>query len=81
MSLKTLSVRIPDVMHSYIKHRTALTGKSMQETLAEIIYFYQINDQDYLDALHQSVDAAYFYTEKKAANPYELYKQGAGNDA
>lgn len=81
MSLKTLSVRIPDVMHSYLKHRTALTGKSMQETLAEIIYFYQINDQSYLDALHQSVDAAYYYVERKAQNPYEGYKKGGDNDA
>lgn len=80
MSLKVLSVRIPNVMHTYIKHRAALTNKSVQETLAEMIYFYQINDKNYLDALHESVDTAYYYVEQNAQNPYTAHK-GGRNDA
>lgn len=47
-SKSTLSVRIPENMHKYIKYKAIQTGKQQQEVVAEIIGYYQKNDAEYM---------------------------------
>ena len=55
MTLKLISVRIPESMHTYIKVKAASEGKTFQEVTNEALSFFQKNDTSYQQQLHQSV--------------------------
>ena len=55
MTLKLISVRIPESMHTYIKVKAAAEGKTFQEVTNEALSFFQNNDTSYQQQLHQSV--------------------------
>ena len=55
MTLKLISVRIPESMHTYIKVKAAAEGKTVQEVTNEALSFFQKNDTSYQQQLHQSV--------------------------
>ncbi|VWX29584.1 hypothetical protein ENHY17A_110097 [Moraxellaceae bacterium 17A] len=55
MTLKLISVRIPESMHTYIKVKAAEEGKTFQEVTNEALSFFQKNDISYQQQLHQSV--------------------------
>ena len=55
MTLKLISVRIPESMHTYIKVKAATEGKTFQEVANEALSFFQKNDISYQQQLHQSV--------------------------
>ena len=44
MTLKLISVRIPESMHTYIKVKAAAEGKTFQEVTNEALSFFQKND-------------------------------------
>ena len=55
MTLKLISVRIPESMHTYIKAKAAAEGKTFQEIANEALSFFQKNDISYQQQLHRSV--------------------------
>lgn len=55
MTVKLISVRIPESMHTYIKVKAAAEGKTFQEIANEALNFFQKNDTNYQQQLHQSV--------------------------
>ena len=55
MTLKLISVRIPESMHTYIKVKSASEGKTFQEVTNEALSFFQKNDTSYQQQLHHSV--------------------------
>lgn len=60
MSKSTLSVRIPEDKHMYIRLKALHTGKQQQELVVEMIDQYQQNDAEYMGkfaALMQSESA------------------------
>lgn len=55
MSLKLISVRIPESMHTYIKVRAASEGKTFQQLANEIFADHQSRDVQYQQQLNQAV--------------------------
>ena len=55
MSLKLISVRIPESMHTYLKIKAAKDQTSVQELVTQSIGEYQAKDTDYQNQLNQSV--------------------------
>ena len=55
MTVKLISVRIPESMHTYIKVKAAAEGKTFQEIANEAFNFFQKSDTSYQQQLHQSV--------------------------
>lgn len=55
MSLKLISVRVPESMHTYIKVKAAAEATSLQQVVTNIIADYQLRDSQYQSQLNQSV--------------------------
>ena len=55
MSLKHISVRIPESMHTYVKVKAAAESKSVQQIFTNIIADYQSRDTQYQVQLNKSV--------------------------
>ena len=51
MTLKLISVRIPESMHTYIKVKAAAEGKTFQEVTNEALSFQQQLHQSVTDSL------------------------------
>lgn len=55
MSLKLISVRVPESTHTYFKVKAAAEGKTFQQIANEALNFFQKNDPTYQAQLDQSV--------------------------
>ncbi len=55
---KMLAVRVPDSLHTYIKHKALIEGKSVQQLAIDILSQYQKQDADYMTALDEMANQA-----------------------
>lgn len=53
MELKQFGVRLPETLCKYLKHKSHLSGMSMQQLMVTIIVEYQQNDVEYKEALNR----------------------------
>lgn len=49
MSKSTLSVRIPEDKHKYLRFKALHSGQQLQHLVTEIIDHYQQNDAEYME--------------------------------
>lgn len=67
MSLSMLSVRIPETVHTYLKHTAVARKQPLQTIVSEALTQYQAQDSDYTERLNQAGISAFLQATAPAA--------------